>query len=426
MQGLPVRILKYSRLPGYLPEHTMNKTFLSVVATLMLLASALFASPPYVDVQPGSVKSTVTQAGYSWMPGGFGGPNQLYAVFRLGPLAAGKAYALTLTYDAGTDIGYGHSWVDGDPAGKDYASLVGIGSGTGTRELKGKEDKFLFTVNPKSTSNLLYLLVRTSQAWNLSVGLADRPSGLSRDSQDRWGYYYVTDFDFDRTSPFLLTRSAGAPPVAEAQASPSGYMELPPNTTRPLATAKSFPAMPNFFGGPDAHYAVVHMGPLAAGRRYELTLTFDAGDNVGYSAAWSTGTPWARTTGPSWASARRRVPGDEEQAAEVPLQHRREEQLRLDVPARALQPALEPVRGPDRPAHPGADHELPGPLGLLLRDGFRPGPQFPVPARPQQALSAAGAPAQEQPVVAPQVRHFRQVPLRTRVRWPHTVQGSPS
>jgi hypothetical protein len=185
----------------------MNKTFLSVVAILMLLVSALFASPPYVDVQPGSVKSTVTQAGYSWMPGGFGGPNQLYAVFRLGPLAAGQAYAVTLTYDAGTDIGYGHSWVDGDPAGKDYASLVGIGTGTGTRELKGKEDKFLFTVDPKSTSNLLYLLVRSSQAWNLSVGLAGRPAGLTRDSQDRWGYYYVTDFDFDRTSPFLLTRS---------------------------------------------------------------------------------------------------------------------------------------------------------------------------------------------------------------------------
>ena len=269
----------------------MKKTFISVVAILVLFVSALFASPPYVDVQPGSVKSTVTQAGYSWMPGGFGGPNQLYAVFRLGPLAAGKAYAVTLTYDAGTDIGYGHSWVDGDPAGKDYASLVGIGSGTGTRELKGKEDKFLFTVDPKSTSNLLYLLVRTSQAWNLSVGLADRPAGLTRDSQDRWGYYYVTDFDFDRTSPFLLTRSAGAPPAAEAQASPSGYVELPPNATRPLATAKSFPAMPNFFGGPDAHYAIVHMGPLAAGRRYELTLIFDAGDNVGYSAAWVDGDP---------------------------------------------------------------------------------------------------------------------------------------
>lgn len=269
----------------------MKKTLLSVVALLVLFASALFASPPYADVQPGSVKSAMTQAGYSWMPGGFGGPNQLYALFRLGPLAAGQAYAVTLTYDAGTDIGYGHSWVDGDPAGKDYASLVGIGSGTGTRELKGKEDKFLFTVDPKSTSNLLYLLVRTSQAWNLSVGLASRPAGLTRDSQDRWGYYYVTDFDFDRTSPFLLTRSAGAPAAAEGQASPSAYVELPPNATRALATAKSFPAMPNFFGGPDAHYAVVHMGPLAAGRRYELTLTFDAGDNIGWATAWVDGDP---------------------------------------------------------------------------------------------------------------------------------------
>jgi hypothetical protein len=269
----------------------MNKTIFSVVLILVLLVSALSASPPYVDVPPGSLKSTVTQAGYAWMPAGFGGPNAPYAVFRLGPLAAGKAYAVTLTYDAGTDIGYGHSWVDGDPAGKDYASLVGIGSGTGTRELKGKEDKFLFTVDPKSTSGLLYLVVRSSAPWNLSVGLADRPAGLTRNSQDRWGYYYVTDFDSDRTSPFLLTRSSGAPAAAAAPPSPSGYLELPPNATRPVQTAKSYPAMPNFFGGPDGHYAILHMGPLAAGRRYELTLSFDAGDDVGYSAAWVDGDP---------------------------------------------------------------------------------------------------------------------------------------
>jgi hypothetical protein len=32
---------------------------------------------------------------------------------------------------------------------------------------------------------------------------------------------------------------------------------------------------------------------------------------------------------------------------------------------------------------------------------------------------------QLQPVVAPQVWHFMQAPLRTRVRWPHSGQGSP-
>lgn len=33
---------------------------------------------------------------------------------------------------------------------------------------------------------------------------------------------------------------------------------------------------------------------------------------------------------------------------------------------------------------------------------------------------------QEQPVVLPQVSHFRQVPLRTRVKLPHSGQLSPS
>ena len=34
--------------------------------------------------------------------------------------------------------------------------------------------------------------------------------------------------------------------------------------------------------------------------------------------------------------------------------------------------------------------------------------------------------AYEQPVVEPQVLHFRQVPLRTRVKFPHSPQLSPT
>jgi hypothetical protein len=99
-----------------------------------------------------------------------------------------------------TEIGYATAWVDGDPAGKDFASFVG--NGTGPRE------KFLFTVDPKSTAAFLYLVVRSNKPWRLGVGVSDRASSLTRDSQDTWGYYYVTDFDFDRTSPFLFTRGA--------------------------------------------------------------------------------------------------------------------------------------------------------------------------------------------------------------------------
>lgn len=51
-------------------------------------------APPYVEVQPGSAKNTGTQGGYSWMPGPFGGPDQLYAVFRLGLLAARQGLRL--------------------------------------------------------------------------------------------------------------------------------------------------------------------------------------------------------------------------------------------------------------------------------------------------------------------------------------------
>ena len=83
---------------------------------------------------------------------------------------------------------------------------MGIGTGTGTREMKGKESKFLFTVDAKSTAAFLYLVLRSSKPWDIAMALADRLSGVNRDSQDKWGYYYVTDFDVDRTSPFLLTR----------------------------------------------------------------------------------------------------------------------------------------------------------------------------------------------------------------------------
>jgi hypothetical protein len=54
----------------------------------------------------------------------------------------------------------------------------------------------------------MYLLLRSNKAWELTVGLSDRLTpGLTTNSQDPWGYYFVTDFDLDRNSPFLLARS---------------------------------------------------------------------------------------------------------------------------------------------------------------------------------------------------------------------------
>lgn len=50
-----------------------------------------------------------------------------------------------------------------------------------------------------------------------------------------------------------------------------------------------------------------------------------------------------------------------------------------------------------------------------------------VPGGRQPRSGAAGPVAPyEQPVVPPQVSHFRQVPLRTSVKFPHSGQLSPS
>ena len=186
----------------------MKRVVALVVLAWAVACAVAHAAPAYVDVPVNSSKQTMTVTN-SGLPQSFGAASDYHAVFRFEPLAPGRRYVVTLAYDAGTDIGFGHSWVDGDPMGKDYASFVGIGSGTGTREIKGKEDKFLFTVDAKSTSSVLYLVVRSSgKPWKLAASLSEGVSGLSRNSQDKWGYYYVTDFDFDRTSPFLLTRGS--------------------------------------------------------------------------------------------------------------------------------------------------------------------------------------------------------------------------
>ena len=184
-----------------------SSRFLAVMvcAALAIACGAASAVPSYVEVPMNGTRQADTVTGFG-LPSFFGSAADCYAVFKLGPLAAGKRYEATLTFDAGTDIGYGMSWIDGDPKGKDFSSFVGIGTGTGTREMKGKESTFLFTVDPKSTAAFLYLVIRSNKPWDISMGLADRLSGVNRDSQDKWGYYYVTDFDFDRTSPFLLTR----------------------------------------------------------------------------------------------------------------------------------------------------------------------------------------------------------------------------
>jgi hypothetical protein len=141
-----------------------------VCAVLVIACGTVSAVPSYVEVPMNGTRQADTVTGFG-LPSFFGSTAEYCTVFKLGPFAPGRRYEATLTYEAGTDIGYATAWVDGDPAGKDFASFVGIGTGTGTREMKGKEERFLFTVDAKSTSDTLYLVVRSNKPWRLGVGV---------------------------------------------------------------------------------------------------------------------------------------------------------------------------------------------------------------------------------------------------------------
>ena len=159
-----------------------------------------------MDIGINTEKTVTTVRGLAGLPSALGSAEDYSAVLRIAPLAPGRKYEATLTFDAGTDIGYAHAWVDGSPYEKEWYSFVGIGTGTGSRELKGKQEKFLFTIDPKSTSGTLCLALRSNKAFTFRFGVTDKLTGANPNSQDRWGYYYVRDFDADRTAPFLLKR----------------------------------------------------------------------------------------------------------------------------------------------------------------------------------------------------------------------------
>jgi hypothetical protein len=184
----------------------MMLSFLISGFGLLLGAETAFAQSSITEIPINTEKTVTTVLGVTGLHASFGSPDQYMAVLRIAPFAAGRRYEATLTFDAGTDIGYGYSLVDGNPFGKDWASMIGIGTGTGTREMKGKQEKCLFTVDPKSTANAIYLVIRTNKPFTFRYGVSDTLSGATPNSQDKWGYYYVSDFDANRTSPFIITR----------------------------------------------------------------------------------------------------------------------------------------------------------------------------------------------------------------------------
>ena len=287
-------------------------------AAVLLAGMSAFGQAGRVDVPLNGSVVVTTVAGVA-LPTSFGGPDSFYAVLRLGPLAAGARVEFTLTFDAGTDMGWAAAWVDGDPAGKDWGTLLGTGTGTGTREMKGKEAKSLFSVAPASTSNVLFLVLRSARPWTVKAALTDRLSGATPNTQDRWGYYYVDDFDTSRYSPFLLTRGGtwsgsagqGAAPPAAAR---TGYVDVPVNSTVRIRTVTGV-GLHSSFGGPEYFYTVCRLLPLAPGKRYEVTLTYDAGTDMGWATAWVDGDPggrdWASFVGTGTGTGTREMKGKE-------------------------------------------------------------------------------------------------------------------
>jgi hypothetical protein len=156
---------------------------------------------------PVNTERTLTTAlGVTGLSSSLGSADQYMAVLKIGPLTPGQRYEATLHYTGGTDIGYAHSWLDGNPFGRNWASFLGIGTGTGSGELRAKQAKFLFSSASQSTSSALYWVLRsTSGPLTFSFGVSS-PSGVTTNSQDQWGYYYVDDFDASRYSPWQFIR----------------------------------------------------------------------------------------------------------------------------------------------------------------------------------------------------------------------------
>lgn len=88
------------------------------------------------------------------------------------------------------------------------------------------------------------------------------------------------------------------------------------------------------------------------------------------------------------------------------------------IPAAALVPGR---RVPSRSSAPRTPSTRWWSASTEGRDGPRPGD-----GAEGRGATADGDRPYEQPLVAPQETHFRQVPLRTIIIWPHSGHGSPS
>lgn len=262
-----------------------------VAVTLVIWCMAGPAwSAGVVEVSVGSEKTVTTGPRPAGLPGSFGPAEHSYAIFAFSGLEPGRRYEASIAYESGTDIGFGHSWVDGNPLGKEHWSFTGIGTGTGTGPRRESRQTYLFTVQPQSRCGFLYLVFRSHKPMTVRVSLR-HPSGVTRDSRDPFGYYYVTDFDTDRTAPFELKRCDGPAPASAAPA-PGSFVDVSLNSTKSTTTSAHPSGLPSFFGPKDHSYSLFRFVGLVPGQRYEATIAFESGTDIGYGHSWVDGNPF--------------------------------------------------------------------------------------------------------------------------------------
>ena len=106
------------------PMKTLVKS-ISFSFWVVFCASTTFAQTGLTDVPINQEMTITTALGVTGLPSSLGSAEDYMAVLRIAPLMAGVRYEVTLTFDAGTDIGYGHSWLDGNPFQSDWALAGG-------------------------------------------------------------------------------------------------------------------------------------------------------------------------------------------------------------------------------------------------------------------------------------------------------------
>lgn len=184
----------------------MKKLAFAVVFLISFVCLFAQAKDPFYTLTLGGTITVTTATGVE-LPAWFGTPEENYAVFHVTGLKPGAAYMAALTYDGGTDIHYVESWVDGNPFGRDWRPLGGVGSGTGDGEkMPGYESWHLFTTDPKSTRGAVFFVVRSSKPWTVTLAVTEANPDVDWLTKNKYGYFAVDDWTSRGTATFLLTR----------------------------------------------------------------------------------------------------------------------------------------------------------------------------------------------------------------------------